>query len=143
MTDEKRNELISRISSVTATDQPKFGKMNVAQMICHCADQLRMVFGEIEGLRRQQVDIAKIREMAARGESLQTVDGLDQVAGEGTMPTDLESDKQTVINYLNRFCDSDENVTLSFHPFFGEIDRAHWDRLVVYHLNHHLSQFGR
>ena len=64
MTIENRDEFIVRILSVSANDKPNFGKMNVFQMICHCADQFRMMFGEIDGLRRQNVDLAILKEMA-------------------------------------------------------------------------------
>jgi hypothetical protein len=143
MTTEKRDEFIKRILAVSAEDKAKFGKMNVFQMICHCADQFRMLFGEIEGLRRQNVDIVKIREMAMRNETTPAPDGLDQAAGDGTKPTELNKDKDILIVYLNKFFRTDDKYKFSFHPYFGEIDKGNWDRLVVHHLNHHLGQFGR
>ncbi|MFA6979171.1 MAG: DUF1569 domain-containing protein [Ignavibacteriaceae bacterium] len=143
MTIEKKDEFINRILAIDENDKAKFGKMNVSQMICHCADQFRMMFGEIEGLKRQNVDVKKIREMAIKNETIPTVDGLDQAAGGGTKPTGLEKDKETLISYLNKFVATDENYKFSFHPFFGEVGKVQWERLVVHHLNHHLDQFGR
>ena len=143
MTKEQANELIERIKTVSPNDEAKFGLMNVQQMVSHCSDQFRMLFGEMEGLLRENVDLAELREKTTRGESVQTVKGLDQVAGEGTKPGIFEEDKTILIEYLNRFNETDENFSFSFHPFFGEIGKSHWDRLVVYHLNHHLKQFGR
>ncbi len=143
MTTEKKEELINRIMAVSPSDKARFGQMNAGQMICHCTDQLRMAFGEIAGLKRQHVDMVKIREMALRNETLPTVDGLDQIAGEGTKPGELERDKQILVDYLNRFMESDENTEFSFHPYYDEIGKKQWERLVIYHLNHHLAQFGR
>jgi hypothetical protein len=117
--------------------------MNVFQMICHCADQFRMLFGEIEGLKRQEVDLNKLKEISMRNETLPTVDGLDQVAGDGTKPTEFEKDKSILITYLNRFYDTDVKYKFSFHPYYGEIDKSQWERLIIHHLNHHLNQFGR
>jgi len=124
MTNEIKNEFISRILTVTGEDKAKFGQMNVSQMICHCADQLRMAFGEIRGLRRQEVDIVKLREMAIKNEPLPAVACLDQIAGEGTRPTELEKDKAILIAYLNRFIETDANYKYSFHPYYGEIDKT-------------------
>jgi len=101
------------------------------------------MFGEIDGLRKQTVDITRLREMAMKKETVPTVDGLDQVAGEGTKPTELEKDKETLITYLNRFMVVDDKYKFSFHPYFGEVNRAIWERLIIQHLNHHLNQFGR
>lgn len=143
MTTERKEEFINRIRTVSNDDIAKFGQMNVFQMICHCADQFRMLFGEIEGLKRQNVDLAKLKEMAARNETLPTVEGLDQVAGGGTKPTDFSKDKETLISYLNKFAECDEIHVFSFHPYFGVMNKSHWERLVDHHLNHHLNQFGR
>lgn len=143
MTIEKRDEFVNRILTVRSDDKAKFGQMNIFQMICHCSDQFRMMYGEIEDLKRQNVDVVKLREMAMRNETVPTVDGLDQIAGGGTKPTELENDIETLIKYLNRFLETDEKYIFSFHPYFGEIDKVRWERLVVHHLNHHLNQFGR
>jgi hypothetical protein len=139
----KKEEFVKRILSVSENDKASFGQMNVSQMICHCADQFRIMFGEIEGLKRQTVDVVKLREMAMRNETVPTVDGLDQVAGKGTKPTSLEKDKEILILYLNRFNEIDEKYKFSFHPYYGDIDKSQWERLIIHHLDHHLNQFGR
>ena len=71
--------------------------MTVFQMVCHCTDQFRMMFGEIEVLKRQNVDLVKLREMIAKKETVPTVEGLDQIAGGGTKPTSLDNDKEKLI----------------------------------------------
>jgi hypothetical protein len=143
METEKEEEFIKRILSVGENDKAIFGQMNVCQMICHCADQFRIMFGEIEGLRRQTVDIVKLREMVLRNETVPTVDGLDQVEGKGTRSTSLNNDKEILVSYLNRFFEIDDNYIFSFHPYYGDIDKSKWERLVINHLDHHLKQFGR
>jgi hypothetical protein len=143
MTIKKCEEFSKRISEVSAEDKALFGKMNVSQMICHCTDQIRMSFGEIDGLKIQKADINEFREMAKRGETVPTVDGLNQVAGFGTKPKEFDMDKETLIAYLNKFLVTEEKYKFSFHPYFGVIDKNQWDRLMVYHLDHHLGQFGR
>lgn len=143
MTIEQKQEITKRINSVCQSDKAKYGRMNVNQMICHCADQLRMAFGEVKGLYKENVDLVKIREMMVKGETVQTVDGLDQVAGQGTKPSNLENDKAILISYLNKFFESSVDQPFHFHPFLGDMDKTKWDRLVIYHLDHHLSQFGK
>ena len=140
---EQKNEFINRIRNINSNDKPKFGQMNVYQMICHCADQFRMMYGELKGLRRQNVDVVKMKEMAMKSKTVPTVEGLDQIAGGGTKPTDLENDKKILIDYINKFHETEKDHKFHFHPFFGNIEKDKWERLVVYHLNHHLNQFGR
>ncbi len=143
MTIENRDKFVERILSVSENDKALFGKMNVFQMICHCTDQFRMMFGEIEGLKRQYVDVAELRAMSMRKETVPTVDGLDQVAGEGTKPTELNKDKEILISYLDRFMETDDQYKFSFHPYFGDVNKTGWEKLIVLHLNHHLNQFGK
>jgi len=143
MTNEQKDVFIKRILSVKPEDKPAFGKMNVNQMVCHCTDMFRMMFGEIEGLKRQNVDTSKFPEMITKKETLPVADGLDQAAGGGTKPIDFGTDKQTLVLYLNRFYNTDDKYTFSFHPYYGVISRDQWDRLTLFHLNHHLNQFGR
>jgi len=140
---EKKEEFIKRILAVSENDKAAFGQMNVCQMICHCADQFRIMFSEIDGLRRQAVDVVKLRELAMRNETVPTVDGLDQVAGDGTKPTFLENDKKILISYLNKFLETDDKYIFSFHPYYGDIKKSQWEKLIIHHLDHHLNQFGK
>jgi hypothetical protein len=143
MTIEKRNNFIDRILSMQPDDKAKFGQMNVSQMICHCADQFRVMFGEFKGLRRQYVNVAELVEKSKRNETVPTPDGLDQVAGGGTKPTEFENDKKLLIDFLSRFTECSEEYNFSFHPYFGVVGKEQWDRLVINHLDHHLNQFNR
>ncbi len=141
--EKEKGGFINRVLSVQENDEVKFGKLNVKQMICHCEDRFRMLFGEIEGLYKQNVDMQEIRAKVQRGESVQTVDGLDQVAGEGTQPTVFEQDKQILVDYINRFSECNNDFEFSFHPFMGDINGEYWEKVVIHHLDHHLGQFGR
>jgi hypothetical protein len=143
MNREQKDEFIKRINSVEQNDKASFGKLNVNQMICHCADQLRMAFGEVEGLYRQSIDMTHIISLIAQGETVPTVDGLDQLAGQGTKPTSLENDKAILIDYIEKFVSSGDDYPFHFHPYIGEMNKEKWERLVIQHLAHHLKQFGR
>ena len=143
MTIEQKSEFEKRINSVCQEDKAKFGQMNVNQMICHCADQIRMALGEVKGLYRENVDMNELRELRAKGKSLPTVDGLDQTAGQGTRPTTLENDKIILIKYIEKFIECGDDFSFHFHPFLGDMDRKKWDNLIIYHLDHHLKQFNR
>ncbi len=143
MTPDQKMEFEIRINSVCEKDKPKFGQMNVNQMICHCADQLRVAFGEMKGIHKEDVDLKKLRILIAKGETVPTVDGLNQVAGQGTKPTNLADDKAVLIKYIEKFIECGDDFPFHFHPFLGEMDKKKWDNLVISHLDHHLKQFNR
>jgi len=143
MSPEEKYNFVTRILTVTENDAAQFGQMNVKQMVCHCADQFRMLFGEVEGLEKQDVDVIKLQSLALANKTVPTVKGLDQVKGEGTKPTTLQDDKQLLISYVDKFTATGENYVFSFHPYFGQLSKEKWERLVIHHLDHHLKQFGR
>ncbi len=143
LTTEKKEVYINRIIALEKDDKAIFGQMNVSQMICHCSDLFRVMFGEMDGLKEQKVDIAKLRELSMRNETIPTLDGLDQMKGEGTKATTFENDKNILIGYLERFHDVDEKFKFPAHPYWGELNKIKWGKMLIYHLNHHLKQFGR
>jgi len=40
------------------------------------------------------------------------------------------------------FSEFSEDHKFAEHPIFGNIDYKRWNGLSIYHLNHHLEQFG-
>jgi len=51
---------------------------------------------------------------------------------------DFETGKGELMNYLEKVR---EQKHLKAHPFFGELSRKEWGRLIYKHLDHHLKQF--
>ena len=45
MTEDQINILYQRIDNLNINQKAIWGKMNVSQMICHCADGIRMALG--------------------------------------------------------------------------------------------------
>ena len=43
--DSIKSEVVKRIEKLNSNAPAKWGKMNASQMICHCADQLRLANG--------------------------------------------------------------------------------------------------
>ena len=135
------DEFIARISSVEEHARGKFGQMNAHQMLVHCADQLRLALGQIESIPGELAPDVVIT-MAREGKTVPTPPGLDKVKGEGTPLTSFENDKILLIALLKEFDSSPEEAHYGDHPYFGPKGKSSWSKLVVYHLDHHLSQFG-
>lgn len=41
-------EILNRIMNLTPDSKRQWGKMTVNEMVCHCADQIRVALGKIE-----------------------------------------------------------------------------------------------
>jgi hypothetical protein len=142
MTKDKIEIFFLRIDKLTLQHKALFGKMNVHQMICHCADQFRLAFGEKKAREYGRVDPNEIIALARSGKTAPTPKGFDQVEGEGTKPLDFNEDKETLKKYIIKFSELPADYKFSTHPYFGDVDRKWWESLVNYHLDHHLKQFG-
>jgi len=54
----------------------------------------------------------------------------------------LDTYKQTLITYLQRFAQAPESVQFGKHAFFNELTAEQWGALMYKHTDHHLKQFG-
>lgn len=143
MTEEQFQEFLRRIDALTLANKPKFGKMNVHQMVCHCTDQLRLAFGTIlPDEDYLKIDPKEVKELALTKKTVPTPKGLGQTEGGGTQPTTFENDLALLKAHLSDFINLSEDFEYAPHPYFGQFDKRRWTSLTIYHLNHHLSQFN-
>ena len=136
--------LVDRINALTAASKPLWGKMQVAQMLAHAQQPLRVSLGELH-LKRGVVGflfgkIAKKQLLAGAlmKKNLPT-------AREFLVKTDVlfEEEKKKLIALVQRFYQNGPNgLTKEDHPFFGKLTSDEWDKLQYIHLDHHLRQFG-
>jgi len=120
----------------------KWGKMNVGQMVKHCALCEELYLGKVKVKR---VLIGRIFGRLA----LKKVVNNDKPLGKNS-PTaailivseeieDIESQKQKWISLLKEY----ETYNGHFvHPFFGKMTKEELGRLAYKHCDHHLRQFG-
>ena len=143
MTEEQFQDFLSRIDQLTAGHRPKFGKMNVHQMVCHCTDQLRLALGTIIPDNDYiKISPEEVKELVMAKKTVPTPKGLGQIEGGGTKPTTFENDKALLKKHLQEFIDLPDDFEYAPHPYFGVFDKRRWMSLTIYHLNHHLSQFN-
>ncbi|WP_100407600.1 DUF1569 domain-containing protein [Bacillus solitudinis] len=139
-----KDEILKRIDNLSVNSQPKWGKMNVSQMLAHCSS-----FQDI-----------------AMGYSLPPRGWLGLLVGRfakpifyndkplphnmSTIPTifitckkDFEKEreklKQKIITFQKN---GPEACTGHPHPFFGKLTSEQWGKGIYKHLDHHLKQFG-
>jgi hypothetical protein len=136
--------ILDRLSKLTPDSKPKWGKMNVSQMLAHCQVPLQAALGEKQ-LKRTLIGvlfggIAK-KQMMKEGPFKQN------------LPTDpsfvvkddrqFEKKRQQLQTLIQRFASSDApGIAAKRHPFFGKMTSEEWGILSWKHLDHHLRQFG-
>ena len=138
------NEMKQRVAGITATNARVWGKMNVAQMLAHCANSMeyavgdarppRMMIGRVLGplVRKTVLGEKPMGRNAPTAPDLRIVD-----------QRDLERERQRLIALIDRFTAAGpQGCTTHPHTFFGAMKPDEWARLMYKHLDHHLSQFS-
>lgn len=137
-------EIIQRINNLTVDSPRQWGKMDVAQMLAHCAFSMetaigkqnppRTLLGKLVG-RLMQGELTNEKLM---GKNLPTHSQYVMVDSK-----DFGREKIRLITSIKRFSENGESkVTKNPHPFFGNITPMQWSSGSWKHLDHHLRQFG-
>lgn len=142
-----KTKILQRIEKLNPSASAKWGKMNINQMLCHCADQLRLANGTKSSKFIGNFMLTTVFKwliltfMKAPKGKIETVKELKQGVG-GTKPTSFEDDRKALIDLIQNFDESFKTNKTVVHPAFGKMN--HWQngRLAYLHLDHHLRQFG-
>lgn len=139
-----KDELISRINSLTPASRAEWGKMNVSQMLVHCRFIVENAIGERYVKRTLMGKLI--------GGFFKSMAVSDKPFGKGS-PThtdfvivdteEFESEKKQLAEAVERMYDGGKGgVTGEPHAFFGHLSPTEWGVLMYKHLDHHLRQFG-
>ena len=143
-----KDSILARIDRLEPTAQALWGRMSVAQMVCHCGDQFKMASGEIPVEGKAPIGgrtIAKwlvMRGLPTAKGQIPTYPAIDQVADGGTKPTLFAADTKALKLQIETFIARGDGFSWQMHPFFGKLKHRQWAKLAYGHLDHHLSQFG-
>lgn len=135
--------ILQRIDKLSVHSQPKWGEMDVAQMLAHCAAFQDIAMGK-SFPRRSLLGIFV-------GRMAKSVFYNDKPlpTNMSTIPTILIADKKEFViereNLIQRIKtlqkNGPEKCTSHPHPFFGKLTPEQWGKGIFKHLDHHLKQF--
>jgi hypothetical protein len=140
--------ITQRIKLLSPDSERLWGKMNVAQMLCHCGDQFRLALGDLKVagdppfLGRTLMRWLVLVGVPAPKGKVETMPELNQVKSGGTPSQGFEEDRKILIDLLDRFLATPESYAFQRHSIFGTMDKSTWGRMAYIHLHHHLQQFG-
>lgn len=142
---ENTLEIIDRINALKPSSEPKWGKMNVAQMLAHCNVTYEMVFDDIhkpaKGLKRLLLKafikgvVVSEKPYKPNGRTAPQFLIVDERV--------FEKEKERLINYVTKtqvlgekHFEGKESIS------FGVLSKSEWNNMFYKHLDHHLKQFG-
>lgn len=135
-----------RMNKLTPESSPRWGKMNVNQMMCHVTDGFLMSMGdrplpdESNFFSRTFIKFLVIKVIKMPKE-VPTMPGLDQMK-EGTKPGEFEDNRRAMIDALDKLYTLPPDHVWAAHPKFGPLTAREWGILGYKHVDHHLRQFG-
>jgi len=139
------DELVRRLTTLTADSPRRWGTMTPHQMVCHLADSFLAVLGERKVtskenlLSRTVVKYIALRTRMPWPHGVPTTPEVDQRIG-GTRPVEFERDRALALELLRRFVLP--GTTYARHPAFGAMSRDEWMLWGYGHVDHHLRQFS-
>ena len=136
------DELVSRIARVSNESKAEWGKMNVYEMVKHCAQWEEMILGKQKYKRaflgRLFGKIALKDLLKDDNPMKRNLPTLPEFKIRGT--GNLAAEKQKWIALIKEHANCQQ---LDFsHPFFGELTREQTGYLAYKHTDHHLTQFN-
>jgi len=144
---EDKQEIVQRLGTITSTSQRRWGKMTVAEMVCHTNDALRVSMGDKPAkpisnwFTRSVFKWAGLWFPTKWPQGVKTVPECDPRL-DGTPPAGIESDLNEFRELLDRFTSQPRDYELQAHPMFGAMTEKEWMRWGYLHTDHHLRQFG-
>jgi hypothetical protein len=139
-----REALLVRLNALQPGAMRQWGKMDVAQMLAHCAIALETGAGERP---MKQKLIGKLLMPFFRS----TILGEKPFSRNSpTDPTfvvsdtrDFAAERARLLALIERFVARGEaEAGKETHAFFGKMTGREWGELMYKHLDHHLQQFG-
>lgn len=138
-------EVLKRISDLDpGGGSRQWGKMDVAQMLCHCKFPLEVALGKMK-LKKPNYAMRLLLRTFKKAlyndipwkQSLQTPNQFRV-----TDSKEFENEKTKLIALINEFHDEKHRKSWDPHPAFGTFTLHQWGQMQYKHLDHHLRQFG-
>ncbi|ASZ13299.1 DinB family protein [Chitinophaga pendula] len=139
-----RDELVTRINTLTPQSKAQWGKMNIHQMIRHCVIWNNWVLGR-GSYRYKQGLLGKIfGKMALKGQVKDDRPmGKNMPAGDFAIKEKMggaELEKDILMEQVTAYGHFSNPAFV--HDFFGKMQVAEIGIFVYKHLDHHLRQFN-
>lgn len=144
---EDKTEIVRRLGAIGLESERQWGKMTVAEMICHLSDALRVAMSEKDArpvsnwFTRSVMKWFALEAPMAWPHGISTVPECEAGVG-GTPPAALERDRDELVVLLERFTKLPREFVFADHAIFGRMSEADWMRWGYLHMDHHLRQFG-
>jgi hypothetical protein len=135
-------ELQARLRMLEPGAPARWGRMDAAQMLAHCAVGMKMATGEVQVKRGFPALIGWMFKSLACDDRPFRHDAPTAAELRVADPREFEAERAHLEGMLAKLAPGASRVTNLTHPFFGRLTAEQWGRLLYKHLDHHFRQFG-
>jgi hypothetical protein len=137
-------EILARLERLTPASQAQWGRMDVAQMLCHVARSLHTPTGALvpPPLHWPVRLLGRLMKGHALGAAVLARNAPTSIAFKVVDRREFAAEKAAFVDALRIFTAGPHTVTAAAHVFFGPMTAADWGRLMYKHIDHHFRQFG-
>jgi hypothetical protein len=115
--------------------------MDVAQMLHHCQQPLKVALGKSE-LKKRFFPLASLFKKSLYNDKPWRQNLPTAKLFKVTDSKDFETEKQELEAMLASFHKKKGQTEWKPHPIFGKFTAEQWGKMQYKHLDHHLKQFG-
>lgn len=135
------SEIMERLNKLTAESERRWGKMNVAQMLHHSQQPLKVSLGK-GNVKKQFFPLAFLFKKSLYNDNPWRKNLPTVKAFKVTTEKDFEEGKKELKKLIDEFLRKKNQTTWQPHPVFGNFTPQQWGQMQYKHLDHHLKQFG-
>lgn len=135
-----KEQILERLSGLSSSTKPAWGKMNSAQMLAHCAVAMQAALGEVKTSTGFMTLLGKM--MKGRVLGPKPFGKNSPTAFKIADPRDFEKEKIKFVDALDKLSKGASAVRQDVHPFLGKLTPQEWALLNQKHIDHHFTQFG-
>ena len=142
---ETHQQVLNRIESLTESTQPRWGKMEVSQMLKHCQIPFEIALDrlEMEGNSGFFMKlIYKLFKPSMYNDRLWKHNLRTPKQFLVTDPMVFALERDNLIALIDEFAPLKDNTNWPVHPYFGNFTTEQRGQIQYKHLDHHLRQFG-
>ncbi len=138
-----RADIAARVAQLTPQRAPLWGRMSAPQMLAHCADALRMAYGDLP-CASKHIPLARLGVVKWLALNVLPFPKSAPTAPEllARAPAEWGAERGEILGLIERFGTELSRTSWPAHPLFGPLTSAQWGQLAWKHLDHHLRQFG-
>lgn len=137
--------LIGRISNLTGSETPLWGKMTADQMMSHLVQAGELPFEASVPDRSTFMGRTIIKPLILyvlpMPKEVKVSPEMNQQE-KGRKPQGFDADRELLLASIEKLGTLSANHKCLDHPFFGKMSAKEWGVLAYRHIDHHLKQFG-